>query len=62
MDNATRVYGKDGANLREITLDRVEELTGLFLWSNVGANNFDKRRKKLSGGKWWMAGQPTPRS
>ena len=56
MDNATTV---EGANLREITLDEVERLTGLYLWGNVGADRFKERRGKLSGGDWWTAGQPS---
>ena len=62
MENATKIYGDHGANLREITLDTVEQLTDLYLWGNVGANKFDKRRNKLSGGDWWLAGQPAPKS
>jgi len=57
MDNATEIYGPGGANLHEITLDKIEQLTGLYLWGNVGAGAFDRRRNKLSGGKWWMVGQ-----
>jgi DNA/RNA endonuclease G (NUC1) len=59
MDNATTIKG---ANLHEITLDDIERLTGLYLWGNVGADKFNKRRNKLSGGDWWMAGQPSPES
>lgn len=58
MDNAQKVRGKGGANLREITLEDLEQLTGLYLWGNVGADRFHKRRAKLSGGDWWLAGQP----
>lgn len=61
MENATKIYGKGGANLREITLDELEKLTGLYLWGNVRTKKFKERRNKLNGGvKWWMAGQPTP--
>lgn len=56
MENSTTV---EGANLREITLDDLEKLTGLYLWGNVRSNKFKERRnKKNSGVKWWMAGQP----
>jgi len=57
MENSTTI---SGANLREITLDHIEQLTGLYLWGNVGADKFNERRSKLSGGDWWMAGQPSP--
>ena len=62
MENAKEVLGEDGANLREITLDEIEQLTDLYIWSNVGANNFIKRRNKLRGGDWWKAGQPKAKS
>lgn len=56
MENAKTVKG---ANLREITLDQIEALTGLYLWGNVRTANFKKRRNKLNTGKkWWLAGQP----
>lgn len=58
MENSTTLYGENGANLREITLDRIEELTDLYLWGNVGANSFKERRSRLRGGDWWKAGQP----
>ncbi len=58
MENATTVKEAD---LREISLDQLERLTGLYVWGNVGANNFRKRRGKLSGGDWWKAGQPSPK-
>lgn len=61
MENSTRIYGKGGANLREISLDEIEHLTGLYLWGNVRANKFKKRRHKLNGGDWWKAGQPKVR-
>lgn len=61
MENSKTIYGKNGANLREITLDRLEALTGLYLWGNVGASNFQNRRNKLRGGSWWKAGQPARR-
>ena len=57
MENSTTIKG---ANLREITLDELERLTGLYLWGNVRASKFEKRRNKLnSGTKWWMEGQST---
>ena len=56
MENATTVAG---ANLREISLDEIERLTDLYLWGNVGADQFNNRRNTLSGGDWWMAGQPS---
>ena len=55
MNNEKTVRKVD---LREITLDHLEQLTGLYLWGNVRVSNFKKRRKKLSGGTWWLAGQP----
>ncbi|MGI9315934.1 MAG: DNA/RNA non-specific endonuclease [bacterium] len=61
MENAKTVYGKNGANLREISLDRLEALTGLYVWGNIGASDFQNRRHKLSGGTWWKAGQPKRR-
>lgn len=57
MENETTIRG---ANLREITLDQLEQLTGLYVWGNVGADKFAQRRNKLSGGDWWMARQPKP--
>jgi DNA/RNA endonuclease G (NUC1) len=57
MDNEQTVLL---ANLREITLDHIEQLTGLYLWGNVRVSKFKERRNKLSRGTWWMAGQPTP--
>ncbi len=51
-----------GANLHEISLDELEQLTGLYLWGNVRANKFKNRRNKLSGGTWWLEGQPEPKS
>ncbi|NKB78230.1 MAG: hypothetical protein GKR96_14650 [Gammaproteobacteria bacterium] len=62
MENAQTLYGKNGANLREITLDGLEKLTDLYLWGNVGASNFQNRRNKLNGGTWWQEGQPKPRT
>ena len=63
MDNATKIYGKGGANLHEITLDELEKLTGLYLWNNVRTNKFKAHRRKLNGGKkWWMDGQPKRRT
>ena len=55
MENSPTIKG---ANLREITLDELEGLTDLYLWSNVGAGDFEKRRNRKRGGTWWMAGQP----
>ena len=54
MENSTTI---EGANLREITLNELEKFTNLYLWGNVGANKFHKRRGKLSGGDWWKEGQ-----
>lgn len=62
MNNSQSVYGRKGANLREITLDELEKLTGLYVWGNVSANKFAKRRNRLSGGTWWMEGQPKKRT
>jgi DNA/RNA endonuclease G (NUC1) len=58
MENAQTV---EDANLHEVTLDEVEQLTGLYLWGNVSADQFNKRRNKLRGDDWWKAGQPAPR-
>jgi len=62
MENAKSVLPTPedpvGANLHEITLDELEHLTGLYLWGNVRARKFEKRRNKLNGGKWWKEGQP----
>jgi DNA/RNA endonuclease G (NUC1) len=55
MQNETTIKKAD---LHEITLDEVEDLTGLYLWGNVRASNFKTRRHKKSGGTWWKAGQP----
>lgn len=56
MENSTTIAG---ANLREITLDELENLTGLYVWGNVRSRKFKERRNKLnSGKKWWRAGQP----
>ena len=64
MENAKSVLPTPedpfGANLREITLDRLEKLTGLYLWGNVQSGKFKNRRDKLSGGDWWMEGQKQP--
>jgi hypothetical protein len=57
MDNSTKIYGKGGANLRELSLDETENLTGLYLWANVSASKFKQRRHKLSGGDWWKDSQ-----
>ena len=63
MENSTKIYGKGGANLREISLDELEKLTSLYLWGNVRTNKFKERRGKVNGGKkWWMAGQPARRT
>ena len=40
MENATTVAG---ANLREISLDEIERLTDLYLWGNVGADQFNNQ-------------------
>ena len=61
MDNSQTIYGKNGANLREISLDRLEELTDLYCWGNVGACEFQERRHRKRGGTWWKAGQPKRR-
>ncbi len=62
MENAVSVLPSEqdevGANLREISLDEIELLTGLYLWGNVRAAKFKQRRNKLSGGTWWKEGQP----
>ena len=63
MENSQRIYGRGGANLHEISLDELEELTGLYLWSNIRTNKFKEARHKLnSGKKWWMNGQPKRRT
>lgn len=59
MENAKTIKK---ANLREITLDEIEQLTGLYLWGNVGANDFKKRRNKLRRGTWWLKGQSKRKS
>lgn len=57
MENSPTIKG---ANLREITLDELEELTDLYLWGNVRTKKFNGRRNKLNSGKnWWTAGQPS---
>ena len=65
MENAKSVLPTKadpvGANLHEISLEELESLTGLHLWSNVQAKKFQKRRNKLSGGDWWKEGQPKPK-
>ena len=56
---------RGGANLREITLDDLEKITGLYLWGNVRTDRFKENRNKLNrgkGSKWWMDGQPKPKS
>ena len=55
MENSPTI---ENANLREITLDELESLTGLYVWGNVRSSKFKKRRNKLSGKEWWRAGQP----
>ena len=56
MENSTTIKG---ANLREITLNQIEQLTGLYLWGNVRTARFKERRNKLNRGKkWWLEGQP----
>ena len=66
MENAVSVLpsAKDpvGANLREITLDELEHLTGLYLWGNVRAEQFKQRRDDLNKGDWWKEGQPAPKT
>lgn len=48
-----------GAKLQEISLDELEQLTGLYLWGNVRTAAFKKRRGKVNTGKkWWTEGQP----
>ena len=47
--------------LREISLDELEYLTGLYLWGNVRAEKFKQRRDDLSKGDWWKEGQPDPK-
>ncbi|MEM7425256.1 MAG: DNA/RNA non-specific endonuclease [Pseudomonadota bacterium] len=62
MNNAASVLPtKDspGSDLKEISLDELERLTDLYLWSNVQARKFQKRRHRLTGGDWWKEGQPT---
>jgi len=65
MENAVSVLPSKqdpvGANLREISLDEIEFLTGLYLWGNVRADTFKQRRGKLNGGTWWKEGQPEPK-
>ncbi len=62
MENAVSVLPSKqdpvGANLREISLDEIEFLTGLYFWGNVRADTFKQRRGKLNGGTWWKEGQP----
>jgi len=58
MENETTVKR---ANLRQITLNELERLTGLYLWSNVRARNFEKARAKVNTAakdQWWKEGQP----
>ena len=55
MNNSQTI---EGADLREVTLDDIEKLTGLYLWGNVGSSRFNERRSSLTGGDWWLSGQP----
>jgi DNA/RNA endonuclease G (NUC1) len=59
MENSKTIKG---ANLREIKLNDLERLTGLYVWGNVRINDFKKRRDKLSRGTWWLAGQSKSKS
>ncbi len=65
MENAVSVLPTEaepkGSDLREVSLDRLEHVTGLYLWGNVRASKFKKRRHRLSGGEWWKEGQPQPK-
>lgn len=54
MENSKTIKG---ANLREISLDELERITGLYIWGNVRVDKFKENRDKLSGGGWWKVGQ-----
>jgi DNA/RNA endonuclease G (NUC1) len=45
-------------NLREVSLDEIEERTGLHLWGNVASDKFNERRDSINNDDWWMKGQP----
>lgn len=45
-------------HLREISLNRLEELTGLYLWSSVASGEFNQKRNLINGDDWWKKGQP----
>ena len=55
MNNAHRL---EEVLLREISLDRLEELTGLYLWGNVASGKFNESRSEINGDDWWKKGQP----
>jgi len=45
--------------LREVSLDKIEEMTGLHLWGNVASDKFNERRDKTNDDDWWKKGQPS---
>jgi DNA/RNA endonuclease G (NUC1) len=52
------LHDKDYVNLHEVSLDSLEEQTGLYLWSNVASDKFNERRDEINGDDWWKKGQP----
>lgn len=48
----------DLVDLEEVSLDRIEAATTLYLWGNVAASDFKARRDKVNGDDWWKKGQP----
>tara|TARA_R110002096_G_scaffold66682_1_gene162132 strand:- start:2418 stop:3179 length:762 start_codon:yes stop_codon:yes gene_type:complete len=52
------MQNEEDATAAEVTLVDIEQLTGLYLWSNVGSGSFQTNRNKLQGDTWWMKGQP----
>ena len=47
------------SNLREVSINALEKMTGLRLWHNVQASRFIKTRDSVSKDDWWKAGQPS---
>lgn len=53
------VWDMAEVDLRTVSLDELDAITGLYLWGNVGADKFQAKRSKASGGDWWREGQPS---
>lgn len=45
--------------LREASLDALESMTGLYLWSSVASGDFNARRDQTNDDDWWKKGQPS---